>query len=349
MGNWDWVGGFFFFVVVVVVLLPSLSVHEQLPSTNFLPSFIPTSVGAHATKSTPNTDSVLQAPAISPYWETPAVQPLLHEIWKSLWHIFCIDCAEKTGLSGPKFDQRHCPCCDCNLPKPDDVDRTRLDPTDDYKTLVLSGLDPPTILDIAARAVSFWQNQSAQEMICQHLSVKDITERNSILEAKLKKAYHEADIEFEAGQKKINELTAELRELRRRYDELIRAYREKDRKLNQTQKLYSTLKQRAQAQNMIPSATLNVSKDVEQTVQSIESARRSDARFLKPELPRQDLRTSTLLKRTPQPMDGTQNSVELLTHQRSGNSVAGSIQAEMSYTRATPGFNLDKFYHPPKP
>ncbi|KAJ9626127.1 hypothetical protein H2204_010078 [Knufia peltigerae] len=242
---------------------------------------------------------------------------------------------------------------------PDDVDRTRLDPTDDYKTLVLSGLDPPTILDIAARAVSFWQNQSAQEMICQHLSVKDITERNSILEAKLKKAYHEADIEFEAGQKKINgmkaaehciyradkdsELTAELRELRRRYDELTRAYREKDRKLNQTQKLYSTLKQRAQAQNMIPSATLNVSKDVEQTVQSIESARRSDARFLKPELPRQDLRTSTLLKRTPQPMDGTQNSVELLTHQRSGNSVAGSIQAEMSYTRATPGFNLATF------
>lgn len=188
--------------------------------------------------------------------------------------------------------------------------------------------------------------------------MKDITERNSILEAKLKKAYHEADIEFEAGQKKINgmkaaehciyradkdsELTAELRELRRRYDELTRAYREKDRKLNQTQKLYSTLKQRAQAQNMIPSATLNVSKDVEQTVQSIESARRSDARFLKPELPRQDLRTSTLLKRTPQPMDGTQNSVELLTHQRSGNSVAGSIQAEMSYTRATPGFNLGK-------
>jgi E3 ubiquitin-protein ligase CCNP1IP1 len=46
----------------------------------------------------------------------------------------------------------------------DDVVSTVLNPTEDYKTSVLSGLDPTTIMECAGRALSFWAYQTTQEM-----------------------------------------------------------------------------------------------------------------------------------------------------------------------------------------
>jgi E3 ubiquitin-protein ligase CCNP1IP1 len=51
------------------------------------------------------------------------------------------------------------------LPNPDDVVVTNLNPTEDYKTSVLSGLRPFVIMEIAGRALSFWAYQAAQEML----------------------------------------------------------------------------------------------------------------------------------------------------------------------------------------
>jgi E3 ubiquitin-protein ligase CCNP1IP1 len=43
---------------------------------------------------------------------------------------------------------------------------TILNPTEDYKTSVLSGLDPNTIMECAGRALLFWSYQTNQEMYC---------------------------------------------------------------------------------------------------------------------------------------------------------------------------------------
>jgi E3 ubiquitin-protein ligase CCNP1IP1 len=51
-----------------------------------------------------------------------------------------------------------------HLINPDDVVVTNLNPTEDYKTSVLSGLNPNTIMECAGRALSFWAYQTAQEM-----------------------------------------------------------------------------------------------------------------------------------------------------------------------------------------
>lgn len=51
-----------------------------------------------------------------------------------------------------------------HLPKPDDVVVTNLNPTDDYKTSVLSGLSPNIIMECAGKALGFWAYQTAQEM-----------------------------------------------------------------------------------------------------------------------------------------------------------------------------------------
>ncbi|KAJ6010897.1 cyclin [Penicillium sp. IBT 35674x] len=79
-------------------------------------------------------------------------------------HIFCVGCADGLGLSHPTADDRRCPACSTVLSNPDDAVSTSLNPTEDYKTSVLSGLDPNTVMECAGRALGFWAYQSTQEM-----------------------------------------------------------------------------------------------------------------------------------------------------------------------------------------
>lgn len=57
-----------------------------------------------------------------------------------------------------------CPACDQPLLNADDVVLANLNPTDDYKTSILSGLSPNTIMECAGRALNFWAYQTSQEM-----------------------------------------------------------------------------------------------------------------------------------------------------------------------------------------
>ena len=82
-----------------------------------------------------------------------------------LSHVFCIECSDRCQLSGRHDGQRPvCPACSMHLPNPDDVVVTNLNPTDDYKTSVLSGLSPNIIMECARRALGFWAYQTTQEM-----------------------------------------------------------------------------------------------------------------------------------------------------------------------------------------
>lgn len=80
-------------------------------------------------------------------------------------HVFCVDCAKRLQLSDPPAGQRPvCPACDAHLTNPDDAVITNLNPTEDYKTSVLSGLSPNIIMECAGRALSFWAYQITQEV-----------------------------------------------------------------------------------------------------------------------------------------------------------------------------------------
>jgi E3 ubiquitin-protein ligase CCNP1IP1 len=57
-----------------------------------------------------------------------------------------------------------CTACNGDLSKPDDAVIAVLDPSEDYKTSVLSGLSPNIIMECAGRALSFWAYQTTQEM-----------------------------------------------------------------------------------------------------------------------------------------------------------------------------------------
>lgn len=79
-------------------------------------------------------------------------------------HIFCVKCAESLGLAGKEGNSRVCPACHTQLNNPDDAVVTQLNPTEDYKTSVLSGLSPTVIMECAGRGLAFHTYQTAQEM-----------------------------------------------------------------------------------------------------------------------------------------------------------------------------------------
>ncbi|KAI1456622.1 hypothetical protein F4805DRAFT_475763 [Annulohypoxylon moriforme] len=154
-------------------------------------------------------------------------------------HIFCLDCADRLGLTGQGHEPRNsCPACGSHLTSPDDAVISNLNPSEDYKTSVLSGLSPNIIIECASRALSFWAYQATQEVVYQEHLSKALTEKYSNLNVHLDKVINEANFE-------INSMRMDQDGLRRKNDELTQAYKEKNRKLLQIQELYDKLKRKA--------------------------------------------------------------------------------------------------------
>ncbi|KAH9981857.1 hypothetical protein BJV74DRAFT_778294 [Russula compacta] len=156
-------------------------------------------------------------------------------------HIFCVDCAnELFGAS------RLCPACETSLTEPDDVvvrevaktlflncvEKKRvssLHPSNDYKTSVLSGLNPATILEICSRAISFWQYQIHQENSFQHAVVRSINDKNAHLQKQLENLVREADGEINLLSSKLSDLERDLDLERRKNRDLQETSRERDK------------------------------------------------------------------------------------------------------------------------
>lgn len=90
--------------------------------------------------------------------------PFQRSIADSYSHIFCERCSDRLGLTNTNASIRTCPACETQLNNPDDAVLTNLNPAEDYKTSVLSGLNPSVIMECASRGVAFFQYQMAQEM-----------------------------------------------------------------------------------------------------------------------------------------------------------------------------------------
>lgn len=160
-------------------------------------------------------------------------------------HIFCVDCANHTGLSGSAPERRVCPACQTHLPRPDDAMVTNLDPSEDYKTSVLSGLSPEAIMECAGRALSFWSYQMTQDLIWESHRCKVLTNRYNDLNSSLDNIINDANSQLTSLQNKVASMALDQDNLRRKYDELAQAYKDKNRKLLQAQELYDKLKRKA--------------------------------------------------------------------------------------------------------
>ncbi|RGP66402.1 e3 ubiquitin- ligase ccnb1ip1 [Fusarium longipes] len=162
-------------------------------------------------------------------------------------HIFCVECSQRLGITGQEAERRNtCPACESQLTKPDDAVITNLNPSEDYKTSVLSGLSPNVIMECAGRALSFWAYQTTQNICYQQHLYRTLTDKYSSLGIRLEKTVNDANTEIEGLHHKMSSLMAEQESLRRKHEEVSQAFKEKSRKVLQLQELYDKVKRRAE-------------------------------------------------------------------------------------------------------
>ncbi|KAH8602068.1 hypothetical protein B0O99DRAFT_561201, partial [Bisporella sp. PMI_857] len=184
-------------------------------------------------------------------------------------HIFCVDCSNRFQLpSGPNGQRPMCPACDMHLTNPDDVVVTTLNPTEDYKTSVLSGLSPNVIMECAGRALSFWAYQTTQEIVYQEYLAKNLTDKYTYLNTQMDKIIHDANGEISNMRDRMSALAVDQENLRRKNEELIQAYREKCRKQLQTQELYDKLKRRTMLVHVQDAASDAVDHTIQASVEA---------------------------------------------------------------------------------
>jgi E3 ubiquitin-protein ligase CCNP1IP1 len=139
-------------------------------------------------------------------------------------HIFCLACAAESSLSRLSNIQRICPACETSLVNSDDAVETSLNPTEDYKTSVLSGLNPSAIMECAGRGLAFYSYQATQEMfeltkminqcnlastdllisIYQEFTSKSHDERYNSLSTQLDQTINEANSEITNLRSRVN-------------------------------------------------------------------------------------------------------------------------------------------------
>ncbi|KXH27413.1 hypothetical protein CSIM01_02697 [Colletotrichum simmondsii] len=171
-------------------------------------------------------------------------------------HIFCVDCSKRHGLTGQvQVRRKSCPACECQLNNPDDAVVTNLNLTEDYKTSVLSGLSPNIIMECAGRALSFWAYQTTQEVIYQRYLEKTLTEKLKTLNVKFEKTVGDANAGISSLQEKMQALSDDYNDMRRKHEELARSYQDKCRKLTQVQELYDKVKRKAELGQMEAAAS----------------------------------------------------------------------------------------------
>ncbi|KAL2870649.1 uncharacterized protein BJX67DRAFT_244704 [Aspergillus lucknowensis] len=245
-------------------------------------------------------------------------------------HIFCLQCAEALGLSRPIGGERRCPACQATLVNPDDAVDTVLSPTEDYKTSVLSGLDPTTIMECAGRALAFWAYQTTQEIFYQEFLGKTLTEKYTNLNTQMDKIIHNANTELSTMQARLADMQTAQEQLRKKNQELVDMYREKCKKFSQITNLYNLLKSRAMRSQMQTAAA-------SQAINSLEASRNdSGGVAAKPLSASGPPQTPLAYQQRSYPMnlDGVE---QLHRHQRSGTgSSKGGKQKAAAVTMPPP-------------
>ena len=113
------------------------------------------------------------------------------------------------GVTGHQNDKNlTCPACKAVLSNEDDAVISNLNPSEDYKTSVLSGLSPNVVMECAGRALSFWAYQATQDIYYQQYLYKTLNEKYATLSMQLDKTVNDANSEIENLQNKLKGLAA---------------------------------------------------------------------------------------------------------------------------------------------
>ncbi|CAK3927374.1 E3 ubiquitin- ligase CCNB1IP1 [Lecanosticta acicola] len=183
-------------------------------------------------------------------------------------HIFCLHCADRLNLTAPQDGQRKCPACSTYLLNPDDAVITLLNPTEDYKTSILSGLSPTVIMECAQRGLSFWAYQVAQEITYQEYLARTLTERYHSLTAHLDSVVREANDENNKLRARLQAMDEDNAALQEKVQSIDAKCKERSKSAQQFENMYRKLKQVQMASGI----EVAVEEDAENILQGTQAA-----------------------------------------------------------------------------
>ncbi|CAH0405537.1 unnamed protein product [Chilo suppressalis] len=145
-------------------------------------------------------------------------------------HAFCVEHGQKEFRRNAE-NSLTCPACGNELRDKFDVIQADLKPTETFKSIVLAGLKPDTIMDVAMRAMSFWSYQVEQETLYQESMAKHAREKLQCLDEVNSLNLQKLKAELENCKRKIVSLQTEYNKKRKQAEELTASLEEKSRKI----------------------------------------------------------------------------------------------------------------------
>ncbi|XP_047134440.1 E3 ubiquitin-protein ligase CCNB1IP1 isoform X1 [Hydra vulgaris] len=138
-----------------------------------------------------------------------------------------------------------CPACETNLSGKHDIVRHDLQPADQYKSMILAGLKPEIIMEIASRAIAFWTYQSHQEKLFHEYSSNKNKESRNKLEHYYEQLVNKLQAEIKSVKVDLTSKMKELSETKQRFNEISEQHQEKSRQHQKLQIMYDTLRRRS--------------------------------------------------------------------------------------------------------
>ncbi|XP_053614306.1 E3 ubiquitin-protein ligase CCNB1IP1-like [Plodia interpunctella] len=145
-------------------------------------------------------------------------------------HAFCIEHGQREFKRNAE-NCLTCPACGSELRDKFDVIQADLKPSETFKSIVLAGLKPDTIMDVAMRAMSFWSYQIEQETMYQESMAKHSREKLVCLEEINNLNLQKIKAELETCKRKIVSLQEEYNVKRRQNEELKARLEDRSRKI----------------------------------------------------------------------------------------------------------------------
>ncbi|KAH3796480.1 E3 ubiquitin-protein ligase CCNB1IP1-like [Dreissena polymorpha] len=154
-------------------------------------------------------------------------------------HVFC----DEDGTR--EFNRaKNCPACKTNLDKKFEIVRNNLQPSEQYKSMILAGLKPDMINEIASRALAFWMYQSHQEKTYHEFQSNKERERASQLEQYYEQLVSRTNSELTSLKSQIENTKKENGETKKKYSEVSDKLMEKNRQHQKLQSMYDSLRRK---------------------------------------------------------------------------------------------------------
>ncbi|KXN70540.1 hypothetical protein CONCODRAFT_39287 [Conidiobolus coronatus NRRL 28638] len=115
-------------------------------------------------------------------------QPLTYT---SKAYIFCLKCAQNAFSRSST-----CPACETQLVEKEDVVMVNLNPSESFKSSILAGFNPETIVEVCSKGLAFWNYQQSQEVYYQELLCQNLKDKRDVLSQKIKQVIHSANDEI---------------------------------------------------------------------------------------------------------------------------------------------------------